>query len=176
MKIMSIHNEKLRKKLILIDPDPESFEPYPKKKGYLKPDFPYVSNLIEKRPDVVGNCVLLLIWPEPEALYDFEAVMYLKPLSILILYEKPEGWNMGCAAGKLMHKLLISPESLDYRTISTTRYIFGNQTTPLGRIEPAITWLAKRGSSVPKKKRSLTLQAEADKLPRNIGVFYIPSK
>jgi hypothetical protein len=46
--------------------------------------FRTVDDLIKKRPNVVGNCVLLIIWPWN---YDIDAVRQLQPRAALTAYE-----------------------------------------------------------------------------------------
>lgn len=174
--IMCVHTPAIKEKLILVDPAPESFEPYHPSGCNMKPHFATVHDLVKKRPEVVDNCVMLLIWPDPFLLYDIEAVLVLKPKSIILLYEKADGWDNGCAASEAMAAFAIKPESLNFRCISTTTYRFNNSTTPLGAICPRLTWLARKGSSVPKKKNCLELQAKADKIPADVYSFYLPKK
>ena len=163
---ISLDNEKLRSKMILVDPEPEQFGKYPKTGRHLAVTHTTVASLVAQKPDVVDNCVLLLIWPPPtlpenrlEPSYDYEAVMALKPKSIIIVYEKPPDMEWGAAGRFEMCRILKSPEEFGYRHISTTEYRF---TTRIGALYPKISWLAKRGSLVPKNKNCYSLQKEAD--------------
>jgi len=65
---------------VLVDPDPQ-FD------GIV--DFDYVDDLIEKRPAIVGNCVLFIIWPMPVGQndgYDIDSIRKLQPRAVLIVY------------------------------------------------------------------------------------------
>ena len=46
---------------------------------------------MEKRPTVIGNCALFIVWPDPETFktgnYDIEAIYKLKPRALLTVYE-----------------------------------------------------------------------------------------
>lgn len=80
----------LQKKIICVDPTPESFRPYLKSGKCLKPDYPFVKDLVAAKPEVVDNCVLILIWPSPNHLggdYDFHAIQDLKPKGIVVMFE-----------------------------------------------------------------------------------------
>lgn len=55
-----------------------------------KVDFRTVDNLIEKRPTIVGNCCLLIIWPVESCdndEYDIDSICKLQPQAVLTLYE-----------------------------------------------------------------------------------------
>jgi hypothetical protein len=57
--------------------------------------------LIESTPSIVNNCILLLNWCLPnDSTYDFEAIIKLKPLAVLSIYEIFEGSN-GAAGGEM---------------------------------------------------------------------------
>ena len=157
----------LREKLILVDPNPEEFSPYPSSGRYIKVNYSTVNSLVSQVPNVIENCVLLLIWPYDDgntsdnSVYDYEAVTVLKPKSIIVVYERPDDRPTGASGGSELCQLLSHPEKLDYRCISMTRYRF---LARVGALYPKISWLAKKGSLVPKKKNCLELQVEADKI------------
>lgn len=48
--------------------------------------FPDIHIMRGQMPAVVGNCVVLLIWPDTSG-YDWEAIMTLQPVNFLVLYE-----------------------------------------------------------------------------------------
>ena len=98
-------HEKLRLDIVCIDPDPLHFTPNPlpffsrnilsdnistKKVVCIKPKFRSVDELIRRNSEIVGNCFLMLIWPDPSAGYDIEAIHLLKPIGIFIIYKKLE--------------------------------------------------------------------------------------
>lgn len=63
--------------IILIDPNPK-----------YEVDFRTVEDLIEKRPNIVGKCSLLIIWPEYESdndNYDINSIYKLRPRAVLTL-------------------------------------------------------------------------------------------
>lgn len=88
----------------------------------------------------------------------------LKPNSIICLYEKPENKNHGVAASYFMCDLLTNIEKYNYREISCTKYGFKMHVPSMGNIYPKLTWIAKKGSKVPKNKKCLELQKEAAKI------------
>jgi hypothetical protein len=94
---LSQRKEFANNKFYCVDPNPESYNPY-NPTAMMKPDFPYVSDLIQQHPELVGNCTLLLGWADPSEDYDFEAIQLLKPMSIISIAE-----NEGGAGGQLFH-------------------------------------------------------------------------
>ena len=62
-----------------------------------KPDFPHVDDLVRANPEIVKNCIVVIVWPYPTKMngidykrYDYQAIRTLKPLSVLLVYE-PSG-------------------------------------------------------------------------------------
>jgi len=170
---ISKNTQRLKNKMILIDPAPESFQNYPTK-DFLTVDYNTVEDIIKNNPNVINNCVLLLIWTPPTKYpymstvddtigFDFKAVELLKPKSVICLYEIPKDKTFGCAGSIKMSELLLNPNKFNYREICTTNYYF-NKECLIGSIYPKITWLALKGSQVPKIKKCLNLQDEADKI------------
>lgn len=77
--------------LILVDPiDPDSkecFAPVPKHLSK-KSSYDDSSDLVADKPDIISNCNLFLNWPEPnDDSYDYDAIMLLKPHTIIICCE-----------------------------------------------------------------------------------------
>lgn len=97
----SFENE-TKRQIICVDPDPESFNRPNENESediYHRPDFPLVDDLIKFDPSVVGNCILLLLWPTPNlSTYDIEAVFKLKPNHVVTVYE-----TIGGAGGEQFH-------------------------------------------------------------------------
>jgi hypothetical protein len=172
----------LRARLILVDPSPESFRKHPKSTRELKPHFATTTDLIASRPEVVGHCVLLLIWPLPgEATYDIDAIKALQPLSVLVLYETNplQGGTGGSAGSDALHqKFLRNPLDMGYKNIVEARYRgmmdeasykiltdsplhglynFSNKT------DVRLAWFAKRGASIPKDRPSEAIRDEFEK-------------
>jgi hypothetical protein len=59
--------------------------------------------LIENTPSIVGNCILFLNWCLPNnSTYDFEAIIKLKPIAILSIYEEFNGMS-GSAGGEMFY-------------------------------------------------------------------------
>jgi hypothetical protein len=62
-----------------------------------------IDKLIETNPSIVDNCVLFLNWCLPNAsTYDFEAIIKLKPIAVLSIYEKFDG-SSGAAGGEMFY-------------------------------------------------------------------------
>lgn len=76
--------------IVLVDPvDPEenTFSPVPEHLSK-KPSYCYVEDLVADNPDIVGECHLFLNWSLPNNdFYDYESILALKPLSIIICCE-----------------------------------------------------------------------------------------
>lgn len=95
-------------KWILVDPDPQSFD---KAKIAIKPHYSNVKELVAASPDLAGNCILLLLWPNAMAsTYDYEAVALLQPLGIVVLWEGQKELDgkpiYGAAMGKKLFEML----------------------------------------------------------------------
>src|SRR6266496_6864586 len=166
---ISENNLNLKNKLILVDPNPESFRKYPADSKYLKTNYKSVSDLIKDKPNVINNCVLLLIWPysndqlilnpKEDVNYDIESVKNLNPNSIICLYDTPQTMPNGSSGsnelicfirGSCDQSSTANDMSQAYRHINTTKYAFKDD---LGNSYPKISWLAKKGSQVPKIKK-----------------------
>jgi hypothetical protein len=95
---LSQRKEFANNKFYCVDPSPESYDTY-NPHAMMTPDYPYVADLIKHRPELVGNCTLLLAWADPCKNYDMEAIQLLKPISIVAIAE-----NSGVAGGQLFHE------------------------------------------------------------------------
>lgn len=74
--------------IICVDPDPFSFSVNLERKEEHLPDFDSCETLIKKKPELVGKCHLLLIWPPPnESMFDINAISLLKPQKIIVVFE-----------------------------------------------------------------------------------------
>jgi hypothetical protein len=75
---------------ICIDPDPTS---YSEGEVYIKPLYSNIDQLIETQPELVNNCHLFINWAPPientdnETPYDYDAIIKLKPISFMVIYE-----------------------------------------------------------------------------------------
>lgn len=166
----------LRKRLILVDPDPYSFQSRRTDGAELPPDFATVPDLVKARPEVVGNCVLLLIWPSPnESHYDFDAIYELNPRGIFLMLEGIDPPNACDAGGRYLQNALMRPEFLVmYGFVKEVTYRLERNSPRLllAPFVPAehrrglvrLMWLAKRGVKVPVEKESAAIQAEANKM------------
>lgn len=96
-----ILEEILSIKIICVEPFPNEFNPLPKE--LLKvPEYSYTKELIENEDGIVSNCILILNWSDPvDSVYDYDAIMRLKPLSILWI-----GEENGSAGGYTFHNWL----------------------------------------------------------------------
>ena len=85
--------------LICVDPDPTISGGYDSVQ-FVKPHYATVQDLIRARPTILGNCIMLMIWPNPApSSYDFEALAMLMPRSSIIMWEMKGG-----AGGSNFHK------------------------------------------------------------------------
>jgi hypothetical protein len=94
-------NGKLEKYLIengypnIICIDPKVFSHNIEKVLHIKPEYDNVDEIISKRPEIVGDCFLMIIYPShkesPDCGYDIEAIRKLNPRRILVLYDSYSG-------------------------------------------------------------------------------------
>jgi hypothetical protein len=63
--------------------------------------YPYLADLILARPDLVGNAILILNWPDPNAdiAYDYEALALLRPQHLLAVMETQHSGGNGRGEG-----------------------------------------------------------------------------
>lgn len=91
-------------KIIMIDPEPFSFGGLPSdivhymsnpksRFSYLETKcetehyYKYTENLVKKRPSIVGNCNILLNWPDPNYnIYDYDSIVALKPRNFMAIF------------------------------------------------------------------------------------------
>ncbi len=100
---------------ILVDPNPSSFHNNNQEVILLQPHFSYVDELIENNPSIVGNCLLFLNWCDPnDSEYDYEAIIKLKPIAIMSIYETFE-YGPGAAGGEKF--FLWTEENKDYQLV-----------------------------------------------------------
>jgi hypothetical protein len=66
-------------------------------------DYESCEHLIESTPSIVNNCILFLNWCLPnDSTYDFEAIIKLKPIAVLSIYEIFED-GYGAAGGEMFY-------------------------------------------------------------------------
>lgn len=91
-------------KIICVDPDPESYSKLP---ILLYPEFSTTDDLVQKFPELVGNCLLLLNWCYPnDSTYDYDAIMKLKPIAFVSIYESLGDVTNGAAGGEMFYNFL----------------------------------------------------------------------
>ena len=168
----------LRARLILVDPHPDSFRQFAKSTRELAPHAATTAELVAARPGVVGHCVVVLLWPSPhaETAYDLTAIDELKPLGIIILYDKPIHASAAAAAGSpgLHARLLHEPAQMDYKRIVEARYraLYEEDDYQLMLMFDAnasrkrdirLAWFAKRGASIPRYRLSEAVKERMEK-------------
>ena len=71
---------------------------------FLHPDYKTVQELIEKRPELIGNTVLFLNWCLPgDSTYDYDAIILLQPVAVLVIHERCRD-SSGGAGGIKFHE------------------------------------------------------------------------
>ena len=76
-----------------------------------------MDELVEKRPQIVRNCSLFIIWPpseDPDNNYDIEAIRKLRPRAVLTVYE--------CVGGSGSVEVRIFLRSNDSYKLSNEEY------------------------------------------------------
>ena len=96
------------KQIICIDPEPGKFN---RSVVVLKPEYSNVEELIEAKPELVGEAQALLIWVDPCLNYDMDVIQKLKPKKLLVLYD-----GTGSAGSTEFHEYLETTCDSEYRT------------------------------------------------------------
>lgn len=115
----------LKLEVICVDPNPLSFASRGLSETFFEPSFPRVSDLVNSRPELVGNernergVFLLLNWCYPLLSYDREAVEKLKPKTVFSTVEVFNG-QAGAAGSPEFFEWYQSPlfegeEKVDFR-------------------------------------------------------------
>ncbi len=84
----SIYFYKYKKYIICVDPFPLSFLSYGLTEPFQKPEYKYVSNLLENEPDLKYNSILILNWCYFNSTYDLKAINDLEPLAFFTIFDK----------------------------------------------------------------------------------------
>ncbi len=72
-------------------------------KPFMNIDYNSCDELISSNSSIVNNCIIFLNWCLPNnSSYDFEAIIKLKPIAVLSIYEEYDGGN-GSAGGKMFY-------------------------------------------------------------------------
>lgn len=82
-----------RRPIICVDPAPTSFQQISPSFSKIDPHFSHCTDLVVSLPDIVGNCNLMLNWPEGDekGRYDVESIVLLQPLHILLVIDSTGG-------------------------------------------------------------------------------------
>jgi hypothetical protein len=83
-----IYADKYKKDIICVDPYPLSFLSYGLREAFKKPDYHYVTDLLNSKPELEYNSVLILNWCYFNMTYDLEAINDLKPLAFFTIFDK----------------------------------------------------------------------------------------
>jgi hypothetical protein len=98
-------------KIICVDPAPESRRRFPKNGNFVAPEYDTAESLTKERKDLINECGMLLVWPEPAGkkdgddsnylTYDVDAIRLLNPKVVLLIYE-----TFGGSGSEVMHAWL----------------------------------------------------------------------
>jgi hypothetical protein len=81
----------LKRPIICVDPAPHTFEPLDSDAKEHLPDYPLVTDLVRSKPEIVGKCHVLVIWPivdmHAKSCYITDAIDVLNPATVTVLYE-----------------------------------------------------------------------------------------
>jgi hypothetical protein len=123
------YNEKYNKNMnwICIDSDnnPLNFPPqasYYLSRPLMNIDYNSSDELIQNNPSIVGNCILFLNWCLPnESTYDYDAIIKLKPLAVLSIYEVFND-DYGSAGGKKFYDWTINNDNYNLKEMYKLYY------------------------------------------------------
>lgn len=94
--------------VIGVDPDPNSFKVGKYDRVLMPPSYKTIEDLVQARPGIVGNCVVMIVRPLPEMQhkdstkpYDYETFTVLKPKVALFMYRAD-----GSDGSSKFHKLM----------------------------------------------------------------------
>ena len=97
-----------RQQIVCVEPEPGEFN---RSTVVLEPKYSTVEELIEAKPELVGEAQALLIWVTPSLNYDMDVIKKLKPKKLLILYD-----GSGSAGSNDFHDYLGNECKDEYRT------------------------------------------------------------
>lgn len=126
---------------VCIDPDPLSFH-YSRTEPivYIQPEYPLVRNLIKAQPELVRHCTLFLNWCYPAGDYDYEAIVKLKPLAFMTIY------NQDGIAGTPKFHDFVNRQTKYHRV---HRMIFVNQNWDSDELNIVIEWYQIKSKQLP---------------------------
>jgi len=98
------HNNNIDWICIDNDNNPVDFPPNNnQQKPFMEINYNSCDKLIENNSEIVGNCILFLNWCLPnDSYYDYEAIIKLKPIAVLSIYEIFDN-ESGASGGYLFH-------------------------------------------------------------------------
>lgn len=101
-------------------------------KPLMKIDYLSIDELIEKNNTIVNNCIIFLNWCLPnDSYYDYEAIIKLKPLAILSIYEDFDG-KSGAAGGEMFYHWINT--NTDYH-LKQDNYLYKDYTNNYNKFE-----------------------------------------
>ena len=78
--------QEIKNEIICVDPEPESYYPYPKNHNrFYKPKYKTVQDIPSS---YIGDCIVFIFWSTPFLNYDYEAIQRLKPKAIVVTSAK----------------------------------------------------------------------------------------
>lgn len=122
---------------ICVDPDPKSFDidvqkhkcrvsgskvKFTEPEIFMEPKYTTVNSLIKEKPDIVGNCLLLLNWLPPNndlesEAFDLEAIKLLQPEGVLCNFGVNIESKFSCAGSKHFFNWMIEEKHEGYESI-----------------------------------------------------------
>jgi len=94
--------KKYKCNIILVDPTKDNEDKYRDVKMARRPDFKNVKELMKAKPELKGNCVVMLLYPLPDfAMYDIFSIYDLSPKEVVIMYNP-----FGASGSFLLHNFL----------------------------------------------------------------------
>ncbi len=108
--------------------NPNDFPPSAKNyinKPLMKIDYKLCQDLINNNPSIINNCIIFLNWCLPnDSTYDYEAIIKLKPLAILSIYEECDDMMSGAAGGEMFYNWIYN--NTDYY-VKEKNYLYADK-------------------------------------------------
>ena len=140
-------NSKCNVNIICVDPDPSS---YSKPPIVIQPHYNYVKDLINAKPIIVNNCLLLLNWCNPNmSEYDYEAIKLLKPVAFIAIYEE-HYHSYGAAGGIKFYEYIHNND--EYNLVHSTKG-YEDPLMPINYSVLLIEWYQKKELITPNTEK-----------------------